>query len=301
MTRPPSRSEKLLRDTLRKAEEQERLAQLAALPSPPLLGGMPPYTQVHTLAPGFVLNTKSSGAARPPRRHVRRNTSSSSGTDASMGSIDYFKGQLADGGVVAHDEDHDMDGDSDEQEWLWRTQSATSVSSLSSAQHGYSYTSRLGAAVSRRDSTDKVPTSYSRTRAHTDPTGGEKLAPAAEIGFGSPDSPSLIPAARAALQRSSKSAPNVPRPGHSSRPSVEFETGSGGGLQLTPHEAVLRSRLEGVLRGAKEQEKRARSRETNRERERSSGSGSGNSMASSRNLSGEGEWFFGGGYEVSFS
>ena len=64
----------------------------------------------------------------------------------------------------------------------------------------------------------------------------------------------------------------------------------------TPHEAVFRSRLEGVLRGAQAYERRECL-------EMGGGSGSGgssnsNSFASSRNMSGEGETFFAAG-EVS--
>ena len=81
---------------------------------------------------------------------------------------------------------------------------------------------------------------------------------------------------------------------------------------MTPHDVVLKSRLESVLRSAKEQERRDVERERERERRKSqsqsasasgsgSGSGSGNSMASSRNMSGEGEWFFGSNGDVSFS
>ncbi|KAH8107646.1 hypothetical protein BXZ70DRAFT_1013488 [Cristinia sonorae] len=292
MTRPPSRSERLLRDTLRKAEEQERLANLAALPSPSLLGGF----SSPSLAPAFVLNPKSCAPAPHARRHVRRNTSSSSATDASFGSTDYFKSPQPPA-VDAFDPEDEDDDEVDEQGWLWRTRSATSASSSSSVHltgqsqtqtQGYYYASRTGLA--RQNSTDKVPSGYSRSRAHTDPTGGEKISgmspPGGDLVYGTPGSP------RAALQRSSKSAPNVSRPSHSKRPSAEFITHENGLLMkenstVTPHEAVLRSRLEGVLRGAKQQERNAKSRERG-------GSGSGDSMASSRNLSGEGDFFFGG-------
>lgn len=152
---------------------------------------------------------------------------------------------------------------------------------------------------------DKAPSVYSRSRAHTDPTGGDKfgeLAPAAEIVYGTPVSP------RVALQRSSKSSPNIPRPAHSKRASAEYMSHDNVLLMktngvVTPHEAVLRSRLEGVLRGAKEQERRTRSRErggSGSGNGSGSGSGASNSMASSRNLSGEGDFFFGGAAEVSF-
>jgi len=297
MTRPPSRSEKLLRDTLRKAEEQERMASFASLTSPPLLSGFtsPP------LAPAFVLGPKPSSSSPPaPRRHVRRNTSSSSATDASFGSVDYFKGgQSQDVDAFDPEEDEDMD-EVDEQGWLWRTRSATSASSSSSV-HLTSQTQSQGYYYAAR--TDKATSGYTRSRAHTDPTGGEKtgLSPPAELVYGTPVSP------RAALQRSAKSSPNVTRPSRSKRTSAEYTSHDNTLLMkengtMTPHEAVLKARLEGVLRGAKEQERRARSRDRGGSGSGSgSGSGASNSMASSRNLSGEGDFFFGGAAEYTVS
>ncbi|TCD67299.1 hypothetical protein EIP91_000269, partial [Steccherinum ochraceum] len=308
MTRPPSRSERLLRDTLRKAEEQERMASLVALTSPNSLFGVvtsPP------LAPAFVLSSPKS----QQRRHVRRNTSSSSATDASFASIDYFKnGPDVDAFEAEHDDDEEEeeedDDEVDEQDWLWRTRSATSASSSSSVhlthqahpqQQPHFYASARSPGLARKDSTDRSPGyTYARSRAHTDPTGAGASAlspPPPDQVYGSPVSP------RAHLQRSAKSAPNVRPPGtHSKRTSADFTLGSGSSETkepgtMTPHEAVLRTRLEGVLRGAvKEQKRRTRSRERG-----TSGSGSGtsnsNSMASSRNLSGEGSEFFFGGVE----
>ena len=68
---------------------------------------------------------------------------------------------------------------------------------------------------------------------------------------------------------------------------------------MTPHEAVLRNKLEGVLKNAKAQNRRTRSAER-RDPDSGFSSGSGNStMASSRNMSGEGDFFFGAGGDVS--
>ncbi|KAK7692132.1 hypothetical protein QCA50_003751 [Cerrena zonata] len=255
MARPPSRSERLLRDTLRRAEEQDRIANLAALPSPSILGASQP-------AHGF----------SSPRRHVRRNTNSSTGTDASLEGSDYFKPEVF---GISQDEEQDAD----EGGWLWRTRSATSASSSSSGHHP---------TRAPPNSRQQVAGS-SRNRSHTDPTGGRVQEQ--QFAYGTPTSPPMP--TRAQLQRSPKSVPNVSR---SSRTSLENhhgpDCGCGSNAGMTPHEVVLRSRLENVLRGAKEQERREE-RERRRESQSGSGSGSGNSMASSRNLSGEGEWFFG--------
>ncbi|THH31405.1 hypothetical protein EUX98_g2795 [Antrodiella citrinella] len=197
------------------------------------------------------------------------------------------------------DDDEEMD-EVDEQEWLWRTRSATSASSSSSLHlTGQPQPPQAHYYAVR---TDNKASGYSRSRAHTDPSGAEKvgLAHAAEIPYGSPVSP------RTALQRSAKSAPNVVRGSHSKRTSAEYNKAHDSVLMMkenstmTPHEAVLKARLEGVLRGAKEQERRARSRD--REGSGSgSGSGTSNSMASSRNLSGEGDFFFEGVNEYTVS
>ncbi|KAI0075874.1 hypothetical protein K474DRAFT_1708667 [Panus rudis PR-1116 ss-1] len=285
MARPPSRSEKLLRDTLRRAEEHERLASLAALPSPSIFGATQP-------AHGFV------PATSPSRRHHRRDTASSTGTDASLEGSDYFKRD-----AYSHEEEQDAE----EGGWLWRTRSATSASSSGSSQqhlaHGHTHgqhSPRMpgNAAEQGRSSSTAVPPPRvgNRSRAHTDPVGTLEIS---SPPYASPTSPQ-----RTQLHRSAKSAPNVSR-SSTSRQSVDHDALPHspshvapnpvhcGCPSLTPHEAVLRSRLEGVLRGAKETERRTKSREREMT---SSSSGSGttsNSMASSRNLSVEGDWFFG--------
>lgn len=268
MARPSSRSERLLRDTLRRAEEHDRLANLAALPSPSIFGASQP-------AHGF----------SAPRRHVRRNTNSSTGTDGSLEGSDYFRPEV---NGISQDEQQDAD----EGGWLWRTRSATSVSSSSSGHHQ---------TQSRMPPPRQQVAGSSRHRSHTDPTGGRIQEQ--QFAYGTPTSPPM--SARAQLQRSPKSVPNVSR---SSRTSLDNhampDCGCGVSAGMTPHEVVLRSRLENVLRGAKEQERRDLERDRERQRESQtasgSGSGSGNSMASSRNMSGEGEWFFGPNGDVSF-
>ena len=100
--------------------------------------------------------------------------------------------------------------------------------------------------------------------------------------YASPTSPSRSP-----LQRSSRSQPSVPR---SSAPQTHAASRSSidGDKQLqAPHDVVLRSRLEGVLKGANHQVDRRSSRERGSGHE----SGSSNSIASSRNMSVEGDWF----------
>ena len=121
--------------------------------------------------------------------------------------------------------------------------------------------------------------------------------------YGTPASPSP---ARAQLQRAAKSSPSVPRR-HSHSQSISSipahlpSRGNGDGEHtLTPHEVVLRSKLEGVLKNAKVQDRRTRSVER-RDPDSGFSSGSGNSMASSRNMSGEGDFFFGANGDVSSS
>ncbi|KAI0332290.1 hypothetical protein GY45DRAFT_1344718 [Cubamyces sp. BRFM 1775] len=272
MTRPPSRSERLLRDTLRRAEEQERM--LTSQPAPsftqsptPSGANIPP-----TVAQMFA-TCRLPAASHGGRRH-RRNTSSSVQSESSC---DYFEGEPLEEGSQEDDEDA---------EWLWRANNAGSLSSASSA-HGY------GQAY------------YPSQPAH-----GRK---AESVPYGTPVSPSP---ARTQLQRAAKSSPAVPRRhshSHSqsvshvaahppSRPSADGERHPCSchqpGAPLTPHEAVLRSRLEGVLKHAQKGGSRTRSTER-READPGLSSGSGNSMASSRNLSGEGDFFFGVNGDVS--
>lgn len=254
MTRPPSRSERLLRDTLRRAEEQERMMN----PTPSLFA-MPPPVPTANVPPSVALMfgpCRLPAAAHGGRRH-RRNTSSSVQSDSSC---DYFEGEVL---------DEDSQEDEDDNQWLWRGN---------------------GAAHS---STHRSP-AYLPTRA----VSGSRVE---GVPHGSPASPSP---ARMQLQRGAKSSPSVPRrhshsqsvsnvPAHPpSRASVDGEHA------LTPHEAVLRSKLEGVLKGAKTQDRRTRSVER-RDPDSGLSSGSSNSMASSRNLSGEGDFFFGANGDVS--
>ncbi|CAL1706014.1 unnamed protein product [Somion occarium] len=275
MARPSSRSERMLRDTLRRAEEHDRLQSLAALPSPSLLGASQP-------AHGF-----ASSSNAKPRRHVRRNTSSSTGTDASLEGSDYFKPELF---QYTNEEAQDAD----EGGWLWRTRSATSASSSSSGNHPHR---TLPPSKHHHKHPTSSPSSVNvRNRSHTDPTGDRILD---QFPYGTPTSP---PPSRSHLQRSPKSVTNVSRSSHTSLEYMQQELaacGCGPNASLTPHEAVLRSRLEGVLKGAQQHQRRAKSRDIERGSGNASGIGSGsgsgasNSMASSRNMSGEGEWFFG--------
>ncbi|KAI0743647.1 hypothetical protein C8Q80DRAFT_1272310 [Daedaleopsis nitida] len=230
MTRPPSRSERLLRDTLRRAEEQERMMN----PTPSLFGMSPPVPTANV--PPSVAQMfgpcRLPAATQGGRRH-RRNTSSSAQSDSSC---DYFDGEVL---------DEDSQEDEDDNEWLWRGNSA-----------GHPPTHRSHAyppirAVSR-SRVEGVP--------HVITIGASKTFP--------------FPVC---LQH----PPHLP-----SRASVDGEHA------LTPHEAVLRSQLVGVLKGAKPQDRRTRSVER-RDPDSGLSSGSSNSMASSRNLSGEGDFFFG--------
>lgn len=121
------------------------------------------------------------------------------------------------------------------------------------------------------------------------------------VPYGTPASPSP---ARMQLQRAAKSSPSVPRR-HSHSQSVSNVAAhppsyiiGDGDHAVTPHEVVLRSRLECVLKNAKVQDRRPHSVER-RDADSGFSSGSGNSMASSRNLSGEGDFFFGANADVS--
>ncbi|KAL1945847.1 hypothetical protein VTO73DRAFT_1849 [Trametes versicolor] len=267
MPRPPSRSERLLRDTLRRAEEQDRIGK----PHP---------------APSFTLAPSSSHSHIPPsvtdmfatcrvpavpnggRRH-RRNTSSSVQSESSC---DQFESEPL---------DEDSQEDEEDGGWMWR---ANGTGSVASSGHGYG--NAYYPALARKP--ENIP-------------------------YGTPASPSP---ARAQLQRSAKSSPTVPRRhSHSqsvshvaahppSRTSVDGERPSRSHQQpsapLTPHEAVLRSKLEGVLRNASKGGPRTRSIER-RDVDPGFSSESGNSMASSRNLSGEGDFFFGASSDPSLT
>lgn len=265
MPRPPSRSERLLRDTLRRAEEQDRIGK----PHP---------------APSFTLAPSSPGSHIPPsvtdmfatcrvpavpsggRRH-RRNTSSSVQSESSC---DYFEGEPL---------DEDSQEDEEDSGWLWR---ANTVGSVAPSGHGYGHTHY--------------------------PAPARK---AENVSYGTPASPSP---ARAQLQRAATSSPTVPRRhSHSqsvshvaahppSRTSIDGERPGRSRQQpnapLTPHEAVLRSKLEGMLKNTSKGGPRTRNIER-RDADPEFSSESSNSMASSRNLSGEGDFFFGASSDVS--
>ncbi|KAI0948931.1 hypothetical protein AcW1_008668 [Taiwanofungus camphoratus] len=292
MPRPPSRSERLLRDTLRRAEEHERMMNVPPLPSPKmpglLLSPSSPFLSTIMLAPG-----SPSGS----RRHSRKNTASSIATNVSCDACDFLCEPNGAGPVVEGDDGEKNGAD------LLRRRSTASTSSSSSG-HGYGQSHHPATPLQRGLVRNKSINQGTRsgdvsTRTHSDSN------TKAQIAYGTPQSPSP---ARTQLQRSNNSAPNVGRGSshtHSnSRTSVDGERPQCSchqpGAVMTPHEAVLRSRLEGVLRGAKEQERRTKSSER-REREQGSSSGSGNSMASSRNLSAEGDLFFGASGESSIT
>lgn len=252
MPRPPSRSERLLRDTLRKVEEQERLMMLTTLPSPSVFGAQQP-------AHGFM------SPPPPGGRRSRRATSSSTTTDASLDAFAYCDT----GACYSDDEDvYDNIGGA---QWLARSSSRSSSSSGHRVPLTLPHSARPQPMLNRHhsDETDSRPREY-----------------AEGSGYASPSSPSP---ARMHLQRSGRSAPGGLPPSHASPQSASrssIDAGRGQPLQA-PHSAVLHSRLEGVLKGARDVE-RARSRE----RDNSGGSGGSNSIASSRNMSMDGEWFF---------
>ncbi|KAI0686755.1 hypothetical protein BC835DRAFT_1309413 [Cytidiella melzeri] len=252
MPRPPSRSERLLRDTLRKVEEHERMMMITTLPTPSVFGAQQP-------AHGFMTPPPPGG------RRSRRATSSSTTTDASLDAFAY-----CDTGACYSDEEDAYD-DLSGARWLKRSSSRSS----SSSGHGFSVpphqSPRPQLPVSRHYSDDHV------TRQRDDVDGSM---------YASPSSPSP---ARAQLQRSARSVPGATRPTHASPQSASrSSTDAGRGVPIqAPHSVVLHSRLEGVLKGAKDVE-RAKSRE----RDYSGASGGSNSMTSSRNMSVEGEWFF---------
>lgn len=264
MTRPPSRSEKLLRDTLRKAEEHERLAN--PIPSGP------------------VGPTSTKRGEKGSRRHRRSTTSSSVSTDVSFDAFDN-QDEVNMNIVIARAQVHAQEQEDDD-EWLWRSRRGTSASTDESSSSGNGHQqqhhthTQQQAKLARNKSLDYGAGSASAyMRAYAD---SQIVQTQAQLAYGTPTSPS-----RVEPRRSSKSSPTVPKSRvHSNTVSGVYT--SEGAYYETPHEAVLRSRLEGVLRGAN----RARSGERRKETGSGSGSGSGNSMASSRNLSGEGDFFF---------
>ncbi|CCL98190.1 uncharacterized protein FIBRA_00184 [Fibroporia radiculosa] len=283
--RPPSRSERLLRDTLRRAEEHERMLSVHPLPSPTFAPS--PLPSSPFLSPTGVLALPSNGgvpvATSGSRRHSRKNTSSSIATNASYDAYEF-------GDAPA---DQESTSDDMEENEDWRGQSSSSFV--------YQYQGTpTQAGLSRNRSMTHASRRSDRTSAHSDTN------TKAQIAYGTPASPSP---ARMQLQRSITSTPVANRTlsSSNSQPSAAANThmhsnsrasadgerscscGQNAGL-ITPHEAVLRSRLEGVLRGAKEQERRRRHPDSSSS---GSGTGSGNSMASSRNMSAESDLFFG--------
>lgn len=202
-------------------------------------------------------------AAHGGRRH-RRNTSSSIQSDSSC---DYFDGEVVD----------EESPEGEDNKWLWRSNAAVAPS-VAAQWYDMGYNAVHPVSSSKAES----------------------------MPYGTPTSPSPV---RAPLHRAAKSSPSVPRrhihsqsvshvAGHPpSKASVDADRS---GRTVTPHEAVLRNKLEGVLKNAKAQNRRTRSAER-REVDSGFSSGSGNSMASSRNRSGEGDFFFGAGGDVSSS
>ncbi|OJT12501.1 hypothetical protein TRAPUB_10978, partial [Trametes pubescens] len=202
------------------------------------------------------------------RRH-RRNTSSSVQSESSC---DYFEGEPL---------DEDSQEDEEDSGWLWR---ANTVGSVAPSGHGYGHTHY--------------------------PAPARK---AENVSYGTPASPSP---ARAQLQRAATSSPTVPRRhSHSqsvshvaahppSRTSIDGERPGRSRQQpnapLTPHEAVLRSKLEGMLKNTSKGGPRTRNIER-RDADPEFSSESSNSMASSRNLSGEGDFFFGASSDPSLT
>ena len=168
-------------------------------------------------------------------------------------SCDYFDGEVV---------DEDSQEDEEDNGWPWRDHSEGS--SASGHEQGHSHFPARFVSNNKADGAC----------------------------YGTPTSPSP---ARVQLQRAAKSSPSVPRR-HSHSQSVSHVPAplpsTDADHTLTPHEAVLRSKLEGVLKTAKVQDRRTRSAER-RNPDSGFSSGSGNSMASSRNMSGEGDFFFG--------
>lgn len=268
MTRPPSRSERMLRDTLRKVEEHERMIALSSLPSPSIFGATQP-------AHGFVLPPPPSG------RRSRRPTSSSTGTDASLDAFAY-----CDTGACFSDEEEEDEYDEvGGAKWLMRSSSRSSSSSGDGNGQSSQYQPRAQPPLARHFSDDqpawRIP-SY----------GGEQPDSGVYV---STTSPPRVPMQRSSRSHQGVSRSSAPQP-HASMQAVSRSSIDGDKQLQAPHDAVLRSRLEGVLKGANQQADRRRSRE----RGCGQDSGSSNSIASSRNLSMEGDWYFAPGEVSSF-
>lgn len=236
------------------------------LPSPKLSGASLPGSPFLAPTGTMLLNSSSTPASsQQSRRHSRKSTASSVASISCDLCDLHFDGLGA--SVVeqdADDEDDDLHG--------WASMRAGTSASSSSSGHGQVHTYFQGTPTQPGPSRTRNIAQSGRTsdRTHSDTV--------ASVAYGTPSSPSP---ARAHLQRSAPSAPHVGRASHGKTTSPE----------RAPHDAVLRYKLEGVLRGAKQQERREKSTER-RHREAGSSSGSGNSMASSRNLSAESDLFY---------
>ncbi|KZT04137.1 uncharacterized protein LAESUDRAFT_715694 [Laetiporus sulphureus 93-53] len=252
MTRPPSRSERLLRDTLRRAEEHDRMLSIHPLPSPKLssagasLPGSPFLSPTGVLAmPVGALSLNASDSTS--RRHSRRNTTSSASSSFDVCDLALAYDEV-DGGRY-----DDVDG--------------FVASSSSSSGHGhnqsYFYTS-----------TPAVRPALGRHRSMTHHGGSSR---------------SVEPPMPTAARTFSDSGPRMPYGTAASPPHRRSQAPSRSSIDA-PHEAVLMTQLDGVLRSAKKERER-------KERRLSSGSASGgtgaNSMASSRNLSAESDLYLG--------
>ncbi|KDQ55655.1 hypothetical protein JAAARDRAFT_59641 [Jaapia argillacea MUCL 33604] len=264
VARPSSRSERLLRDTLRRAEEHDRLVALSLLPVIP----------------------RPKGARRGSFRSV------GSGSEEGC-EFDCCEEAEGNGQQAAY-----MRGSN-----LFRTISTPNGPPL----------------VASSSNTRKHGRSGSYSSSSTAQQGTHQENPA--LVYGTPTSPSRHP-----LTRSANSEPAVPRPSATSRPSNRDQESSsssgtsspslstimGGSMSMTPHEAVLRSRLEGVLRGAGAVEARGRRSSSVARSQGESGasvqrnnSGSSGSSREVREREGmvqgeHGEWFWESG-ELAFS
>lgn len=234
---------------------------MQALPSPSLFGATQP-------AHGFV-------SPPPSGRRTRRHTASSFSTENSLDAFAY-----CDTGACYSDEEEANENKPS----LLRTPSTSSSSS--GVTQGY-----FTRAPLPRHHSDELEAR------HRSPM----RSPRGSVFSDDPEDQTSTSSARTQLHRSPRSAPSVSRSSFSQSPHASHAHAASRspadpaerspcGCQpatLTPHEAVLRSRLEGVLRGARRQEERRRSQERGGYH-----TGSSSSMASSRNMSGEGDWFF---------
>ncbi|OSX65838.1 hypothetical protein POSPLADRAFT_1031092 [Postia placenta MAD-698-R-SB12] len=292
MTRPSSRSERLLRDTLRRAEEHDRMLNVHPLPSSKVIGASLPGSPF--LSPTGVLtmpNNVVPANSHSSRRHSRRNTASSIATSASCDDCERLYEP-----PVAVDQDDEYEDVEERNGGQWRGQ--VGGAHPSSPSHHYQAM--------------PMQPGLSRNRSLTSRSGDAKRTfseanTKAQMAYGTPTSPTPVRTRSTTSASRRHSYSHAQSHSHSnSRTSFDGEhpvrSSHQSSTVVTPHDAVLRSRLEGVLRNAKEQERREKSSERRyKDAGSSNGSGSGsrNSMASSRNLSAEGDLFFGAGGESS--